>query len=248
MVSDQQVKRIWWCWLQGLEQAPALPRACLHSLQKYYPDYEITVVTADNMQEYADIPEFILQKWHDGRIPVAQFSDILRTLLLVKHGGVWIDSTVLATAHTPAEPGGVFREPLFFYSTFMHADVSMAGSSWLISASCGHPVLELMREFLFAYWQQYDYLIHYYIFHFFFHMALERYSELWQAVPTYSNIPPHVLQFELFTPYNANRLRQIKRMSSFHKLTRHRNENTEGDITGTFYDYIVNHTDQVLAE
>lgn len=243
-----RVKKIWWCWLQGLDQAPALPRACLHSLHVLFPEYEICIVTEKNLKAYVEIPADIMDKWHRGVISAAHFSDLVRIFLLAEHGGVWIDATVFATSHAPAETGGVFDAPLFFYSSYMQEDASMAGSSWLISAVPGHPVICLTRDLLLWYWKNHDYLIHYFLFHLFFHMALEQYSDEWKRVPTYSNIPPHIMQKELFAPLDQRRFRQMATMSSFHKLTHHRNEATEGNLGGTLYDEIVHHTDRALAE
>ena len=81
-------------------------------------------------------------------------------------------------------------------------------------------------------------MIDYYIYHLFFHLATEKYPELWKAVPRYSNIPPHVLQFELFEPYAEERFRQLTQMSDFHKLN-WKAAGIQGDTKNTFYEHLI---------
>ena len=107
-LKHEHPKVIWWCWLQGKEQAPQIVNACLNSLMREFKGssvqevqglsdgYEIKVIDAENWKEYIELPDFIVKKWGKKQIPSALFSDLLRLELLIKYGGTWIDSTVLA--------------------------------------------------------------------------------------------------------------------------------------------------------
>ena len=88
---------IWFCWLQGIEQASPIVHACFNSLKKHITDRDIIVIDNANWREYVELPGYIVEKWEKGRIPAAMFSDLLRVELLIKYGGTWIDSTVLCT-------------------------------------------------------------------------------------------------------------------------------------------------------
>lgn len=115
---------IWWCWLQGLEQAPEIVKACYRSLERHLVQgtqisqitqkevaeipcqardedrnegYEIKVIDNANWREYVELPGYIVEKWEKGRIPAAMFSDLLRVELLIRYGGTWCDATVLCT-------------------------------------------------------------------------------------------------------------------------------------------------------
>lgn len=229
-------KIIWWCWFQGEENAPDLCKACLASLRLNYPDYDIRVVTQENLHQYVHMPDYIEEKFRKGQIGAAHYSDILRTLLLIEHGGAWIDSTVFSTKRAE----DLLRQPFFVYQNFMKENKACVLSNWMIvSSRGGNPILLLTRDLLFQYWKDYSYTAHYFIFHLFFTMAAERYREFWRQVPVYSNVPVHVLQFELFAPYRKERFEQIKHMADFHKLTHHRDAETEGDVSGTNYAYIL---------
>ena len=88
---------VWFCWLQGLDDAPEIVKACYNSIKRNIPNREVKVIDAKNWKEYVELPDFIVKKWENGKIPAALFSDLLRLELLIKYGGTWIDSTVLCT-------------------------------------------------------------------------------------------------------------------------------------------------------
>ena len=102
---------IWWCWLQGLDEAPQIVKACYASLVQEFKGskvqegqgisgvYEIKVIDAKNWKDYIELPDYIVTKWEKKQIPPALFSDLLRLELLIKYGGTWIDSTVLCTGN-----------------------------------------------------------------------------------------------------------------------------------------------------
>lgn len=226
---------IWWCWLQGEDQAPLLCKACLTSLRRELPDYEIRIVDYKNLESYIEIPDYIMEKHRNGIFGGAHFSDIVRTMLLVKYGGVWIDSSVYCTGyHTP-----LLEEPLFAYQNWkFDQPYASVVSSWLIAAAQGHPILCAVQALLLEYWRHEDTLLEYYLFHLFFHLATEWYPDLWKAEPRYSNIPPHVLQFELFEPYREERFCQLAQMSDFHKLN-WKAAGLQGDTKNTFYEHLI---------
>ena len=78
---------IWFCWLQGIEEAPLLVKRCLESLRKNIPDKKIIVIDGNNLGEYVNMPDYITDKWQRGIIGNAHFSDLLRLELLIEKGG-----------------------------------------------------------------------------------------------------------------------------------------------------------------
>lgn len=87
-------KIIWSGWLQGPEQAPELVKICCRSQKMSFPDYEQRILTADNYHKWVELPGNIEQKFCEGRIPPALFSDLLRLSVLKRYGGVWMDASV----------------------------------------------------------------------------------------------------------------------------------------------------------
>lgn len=215
--SGNRKNIIWWCWLQGEEYAPRICKACLASVKKCYYDYEVIVITSDNYQKYAKLPDFIRNKYDRGIISNAHFSDILRTVLLIEHGGVWIDSTVLCTSRDES----IINMPFFLFRNWKQQEMYPSEcSNWFIVSNKSNPVLMTVRDLLFQYWMEHDYCLHYFIYHFFFKMAVQRYADLWEKVPNYPNTGPHILQFESITEFDVNRFSQICSLSNFHKLTK----------------------------
>lgn len=224
---------VWWCWLQGEENAPPVVKACLESLRKNLPGKNIIVLSEENLWNYVDFPDYISEKYRKGIISKAHFSDLLRIQLLAQRGGTWIDSTVYCTGF----PGYLFNTPLFAFKEKERGDPAIAASSWLLAAEKGNPIITLTRNLLFLYWKNHSHLYHYFLLHFFFTMATEAYQEEWDSVPFFSNLPPHILQRELFAPYSQERFRQIQRMSDIHKLS-HKYDKSK-DIHGTFLEHIL---------
>lgn len=225
--------KVWLCWLQGEEKAPELVKKCIASVRKTFFNKEIIVITEENFKDYVQFPDFILKKYKDGKISRTHFSDLLRLQLLIRNGGVWIDSTCLITEY----PEYIDGEPLFVFQNKERGDDSIAASNWFISSEKENPILVLTRDMLFDWWQKHDKLYHYFFMHFFFTMATEFYDEQWRQVPFYSNLPCHILQRELFNKYTEKRFDQIKKMSAVHKLTY---KFCEEKFSNTFCEYILN--------
>lgn len=214
--------KVWFCWLQGYDNAPDLIKACYNSLKKNMPNNEIILLSEENISNYVELPEYINEKYKKGKISRPHYSDLLRISLLCKHGGMWIDSTVLCTS---TEVGKYISEqPFFVYKQIdlIKKDIQpIIASNWLISSEANNEICILTQKLLFEYWKKYDFAVDYFIFHFFFSMAAERYSDIWRNVPTFSNINPHIMQFELNDKYSEQRWNQIKNISGFHKLNHH---------------------------
>lgn len=228
---------VWICWLQGLDNAPELVRACVNSVKQNMPDKNIVIITNDNLNEYINLPSYIIEKHNSGIISHTHFSDIIRTELLCKYGGVWIDSTVLCT--TSQIPTKMLNSPLFVYKSFDLSKTDampIVASSWFIACKSNQPILLLTRELLFVYWRDKNFLCDYFLFHIFFAMATKKYIEQWKEVPMFNNHSPHTLMFELGNDYSKERFEQIKKMSVFHKLERHTDYS---DKKGSMYEYII---------
>ncbi|MBE6760338.1 MAG: capsular biosynthesis protein [Ruminococcaceae bacterium] len=236
--AEQQVSnKVWICWLQGWEQAPDIVKAAISSVRENMPGREVVLLTEENIPLYAQFSEAITKKRAQGRISDAHFSDLLRTELLCRHGGMWIDATVLCTCSDL--PDYITDAPLFVYKSIDLTGMDtppVIASSWLISARSNHPILLLTRELLQAYWEDHRSLSEYFVFHIFFAMAARRYPDLWNAVPTFSNACPHILAQELCAPFSEERWEQLRGMSAFHKLSHHVDYPKDG---GSFCSYII---------
>lgn len=231
--TNQFSNKVWWCWFQGEDQAPDLNKACLNSLRRNLIDREIVVITEDNYEKFIEIPQYIKEKYKKGIISRTHFSDIIRLNLLVKYGGTWIDSSVLCTNYDK----DLFDKNLFVYQNWKTGDSSIISSSWFITSEKNNPILKDALSLINEYWKKYDYLLNYFLLHFFITMSANKYKKQWDKMDRFSNVPPHILQFELLEKYTDKRFKQIEKMSSFHKL------NQKLDFSkcdgNTNYDYII---------
>ena len=241
-VSQKDVnKNVWICWFQGIDTAPVIVKKCVESIYKYLPDKKIHIITSDNMNQYIQIPDYIIEKWRRGKISYAHFSDILRTELLIRYGGMWLDATTYLTAEIPAY---VYRKPLFLLHTKVEEDLTIEKNSWFIYAEKDNRTLKIVRDLLYVYWKQENYLSEYFLWHLFLKMALEKYPEDLKEMDYVSEEMAHCLSYTLFMQFDPVYWEQIKRWSTIHKLSYHILYTPDGkmpeDVTGTYYDYIVN--------
>lgn len=215
--ADSINKKVWVCWLQGMENAPKIVQVCYESICYWLEDWDIVVITSDNYADYADMPEHVVEKWKQGIITNTHFSDILRLELLGRYGGLWLDATTFLTGPLP---GYITSNELFVYRNgWMDMDmIQMA--SWLIySSNPKSTVLYATRDLLFEYWRQYSYLKNYFLMHMFFRMVSDRCPDEWSKVPYINQVDNHLLANELEKPFNAERIEDIKNLSTVHKLT-----------------------------
>lgn len=224
-------KVIWWCWLQGIDEAPLLSKMCLKSIKKFFPEYKINVVTLNNIDEYVEIPDYIIRKYNAGIIKAATFSDILRLMLLDSYGGIWIDSTVLCTNDKIKKI--VESNPLFaFKNGILDHNNDIKISSWFLSCEPGNLLIHDTKELMLDYWKDHNYTENYYLMHLFFTLTTEKYPRLWRNVPTFDNVTPHILVTELNDKFSKKRFNQLRELCSVYKLNNHKNYKKDGTLYG----------------
>lgn len=238
--NQEYSDKVWIFWRQGLDNAPNIVKACYQSVQKHLNDREILFLDQKNMSDYIHLPENIVNLKSEEVIPEAQYSDIIRIALLAEYGGMWVDSTVFCTGLFLAER--IKKLPLFVFKNISldrTSEPPTVCSNWLISAYSNNPFIITIRELMYTYWEREKSLKNYFIFHLFVHMVKDAFPELWENIPTYNNVSPHILQFEMLDDYDADRFNEIKKMSDFHKLNHHIATTVTGDISHTFLGHII---------
>ena len=218
--TSQVPKHIWICWLQGLDAAPRTVQLCFESVKRHAADYEITVLTSENMLNYVSLPEDIVEKYRTGRIPFAQFSDILRVSLLAQHGGIWMDATVLMTGPMPEY---VTSSSLFMFRGSWLQPGQTVASNWFLASAPQHPIMCNMQNLLIAYWQHETFLRDYYIFHILLKILVEQHEQsrtLFQSMIYQQNVDVHTLMFRAASePYSEQLKADIHSHSTIHKLS-----------------------------
>lgn len=96
-------KVIWTMWWQGEENAPDIVKSTLYYMRKFAKKhgYRMIVVDSENIEEYVAIPDTIYRKLETNKINLANFSDLVRFMLIDQHGGIWLDSTMYVDREFP---------------------------------------------------------------------------------------------------------------------------------------------------
>lgn len=236
-VSHEQNNKVWICWFQGMEQAPTLVQKCYQSVKENMLDKEIILVTSENMEEYTQFPEFILEKWKSGKITHTHMTDLLRLELLIKHGGMWLDATVFCSGKDI--PDYFFDSDLFFFQCLKpgrdgHSHIT---SSWLISAKTNNKILMAVRHLCYEYWKENNSLIDYFLLHDFIAIVLEYYPKDWMNIVPRDNATPHILYLRLFEQYDERIWLAAKAQTPFHKLS-YKFKEGQDKLAGTYYDVL----------
>ena len=255
-LEHKRSKIIWFCWLQGIENAPEVVKACYHSLTRHLgvagrgstgspiarnEGYEIIVIDGKNWREYVELPDYIIRRREKKQIPPAHFSDLLRLELLIKYGGTWIDSTVLCTGVNNDNDNVNYLDTDLFMFQYTQPGSSEWGGigNWFITACTNNEVLMVLREMLLAYWKDYDCVLDYYIFHLFFSMLREVFPKEIGAMP-YAYAPRSLaLVHHWGEPFDETKWKRLTERVCFHKLTYMKDKVPE-KVEGTYYEYILN--------
>lgn len=229
-------ERIWICWFQGIENSPDVIKQCYLSVRKYSTK-KVVLITEQNYKKYTNLPDYIIKKYEKGVINKTHFSDILRVELLSRHGGIWIDASVMLTAKLP---DFITNSELFFFQKCKPGKNGNGVfiSSWLISAKSNNNIILKTRDLIFEYWKKKNYLMDYFLFHIFFCIACEHYPQDYEKVSKMDNSAPHYLQMEFANMFSKNRYQEILRKSEVHKLTYKIGEQLEND-KNNFYNHII---------
>lgn len=229
-------KQIWVLWWQGMENAPILVKKCYDSIRNTFIDWNITILSQETWMDYVKMPDFIIEKFKKGIIPIAQFSDLLRLQLLIEEGGMWMDATIYVS-NDYAIP-----QPIVNYSDtelFMYQREEGGYSNWLILAKSNNEILRATRDLLFDYWRKNNYLTDYFIFHRFFDIVCDIYANQAHKIYFYSNTVPHVLLLHLFDEYDDIFWRDLNQLSAIHKLS-YKFDPQKTIKKGTYYEKLFN--------
>jgi hypothetical protein len=92
---------VWFMWWQGEDQMPDIVKINFKNLKNQLNGNELILITSNSYSKYLQVPDYIIEKFHQGQITLTQFSDLLRVLLLSQKGGLWLDATIYVTKPLP---------------------------------------------------------------------------------------------------------------------------------------------------
>lgn len=231
-------KTIWMLWWQGKENMPSLVRKCYESVLRNRPkDFSVILLSEASLNEYIKLPDYIIQKYRDGKISIAHLSDLIRIELLCTYGGAWIDATIFCCDKIPRYM--LETELFFFHGSRMDIPVIKL-SNWWLAGQKHDRVIQATRQVLHNYWAEEDAAIDYFIFHIIVSKIIDEDKEcdkLFRDMPYFNNSNAHVLVNMLYEEFTLERWEMIKTASTVQKLTYKSYLEKEGQYT--FYDAIL---------
>lgn len=237
--EDKGVDYVWFCWLQGIHQAPEVVQKCYASAQKAYEGRrQVVLITEKNYRNYVTFPQEIQDKIARDVITGAHLADLIRLELLINYGGIWSDATVFYASRDL--PDWLFKKELFAYQLLKPGRDGQAlpMSNWLLVAPRLDRLLLITRDLLYSYWRDHDDLLDYYLFHAFFQLAVEACPKDWARVVPVDSSAPHQLGLRLFEPYDPRIWAAIARQTAIHKLS-HKFPEEDFAKPATFYQQVV---------
>lgn len=146
MVFENRI--IWMYWHQGFENAPFVVQRCVNQWKKLNPNWKLVQLNQENIHNYINpipIKEKVLQE-----IKIQHRSDLIRTQLLINHGGVWADPTTFCLVKLDDWLFNYMQTGLFM---FRNPGRDRLISNWFMASTRQHPILIKLFDELCAYWQ-----------------------------------------------------------------------------------------------
>ncbi|MGN0729889.1 capsular polysaccharide synthesis protein [Treponema sp.] len=194
--ENQNDGNIWILWWQGYENAPVIVKKCIDSIRKNAGIHPVILITKENWQNYADIPEYIIKKVSKGNISLTHFSDILRMVLLSAYGGLWLDTTVFVSKEIPEY---CFTLP-YFSIHYETSTSKIANGRWTGFCQGAHKnsiIHSFCRDIFFEYWKKYNKLADYFLIDY-------------AMLSGYNNIPEFKKLVDLI-PFNNQGVKELDR-------------------------------------
>lgn len=167
--SKEQI--IWAFWWQDESKMPDIVKACVKSIRNNSSGHKVVLVDESNYSDFVNISDSVVKKHDDGIMGHAHFSDIVRSALLAKYGGMWIDATVFISQPIPES---VFERTFYTAKSVNEKLLFFSKSRWagyFLSGNKDFPLFSFVRDMLTAYWERSDAIIDYLLMDYIFDIA-----------------------------------------------------------------------------
>lgn len=174
-------KIVWVFWWQGKDSKPPICKACYKSLVKACPqNYEIVNLSRDNISDWITIPSEIYDKVKKGVFSFTHLSDIIRTMLLAKYGGLWVDSTLYFGREIPES---WFNYPFFSIKNNSEGETFISHNQWstfIMGTNNESDFFWKLSELMIAYGKREDCFIEY--------MTIDVFMSILFDIPKYKRL------------------------------------------------------------
>jgi mannosyltransferase OCH1-like enzyme len=189
------IKKIYMLWYDGFDKAPELVKKCVKSWEYHNPDWEIILLDKNNLRNYFDYKDYNID-FSDKNYNIAHISDVIRTILLKKYGGVWTDATTFC--NKPLNlwlPNHIDQD--FFAFEYIEKDSLI--SNWFLYSTPNSYMINKILEDVVKYVNENKVIEDYFIYHHTFYRRYKKdniFKNHWDKIPKISAHPPHFIQKE----------------------------------------------------
>lgn len=145
--------RIFTYWHQAESRAPEVVRICLARSRSLHSGSSLEVHDQTTQAEFSQFTGIPRERF--DVIPLAHRSDLIRTWLLIQHGGLWADPTVFFNQPADRWLPGLLEDSGIFL--FHRPGRDREISNWLIASEPQHPILLRVFERLCRFWSVVDF-------------------------------------------------------------------------------------------
>ena len=250
-------KIIWQYWGTGWEygKLPDIVKLCYKSADKYKGNYEIIRLDNENMKEYIEFPEFVMEKIENGSMGYTHFSDLLRLALLDSYGGVWLDASILMTGSLSeySASAGIENKGYFM---FQRSDSTENKEFWeklnsdyfswnerskvgvlnsIIFSEKNNKMIHSLLELMLTFWKNESEIPHYFFFQILYHELAGKYMPE-EKCKIIDDTLPHILFSKWNDKFSEMELNRITEKINVHKLTQ-KGISKRNCTPDSFYDY-----------
>lgn len=200
---------------------PEIVEASLESVDKFKGDFDHRVLNNKSLENYSDLPGYVMDKFKKGQMDHTHFSDLLRLNLLKNHGGIWLDATGYMTDRVP---NYILDEDFFVFLTgeLTHFPYSFIQSCF-IRAKKGSILCEEWHQMCVEYWKKETKRIEYFQIHLMFKALVEKKEtagDLFGRMPHVSEDGiQQLIGDNMLEKFDSNEWERIKKASFFQKTT-----------------------------
>lgn len=232
---------IWFFWWQGEENMPLIIQKCYESIKRYSGKHEIIFLSKYNFKNYVDFPDYVLNKFLNGKYSITHFSDILRMNLLSKKGGIWIDATIYLTDDLTIEIDNGYS--IFTRKSKNKTKYISNGmwSTYFIATAKNNLLSTACYDILCNYWKNHDFMIEYLLLDYIIYLLYEEIIDIniqINSIP-YNNEGIHKLEYVLGNDFNIEEYNDICETAYIHKLNwKNKYKVKNKNKKFTYYEYI----------
>ena len=230
-ISIETPEIIWQFWDNPAGQTtPEIVKTSLESVEKFKGNFERKVLNNSTIENYSDLPGYVLDRLKSGQMSYAHFADLLRLNLLKNHGGIWMDATLYMTNFVPND---VIDQDFFVFLTgqLTHFPYSFMQNCF-IRAKKGSFLCEAWYRICVEFWKDKTKKLDYFQHQLMFKSLILNHAaamNLFNKMPQKSDDEIHQLVGDnLFKKFDGNEWEKIKKMSFFQKTT-YKAANTAND-------------------